>query len=79
LDAVRKRLVVDAAADAPLYGGGSFAACVREVWRREGVRGFYRAYGFDMAFRTFGGLVLVGFDVFSDLLRRRAARRQRAS
>ena len=55
---MRKRLIVDTAADASVYGG-SFARCVREIARREGLRGFYRAWGFDISFRVFGGAVLV--------------------
>ena len=67
LDVVRKRLIVDTAADAPLYGG-SLRRCVREIARREGLRGFYRAWPFDIAFRVFGGAVLVGYDLFNALL-----------
>lgn len=67
LDVVRKRLIVDTAADAPQYHG-SVARCVREIARREGIKGFYRAWGFDMGFRVFAGLVLVGYDAFSELL-----------
>lgn len=43
LDIIRKRLVVDAAADVPLYHG-SFVRCVREIFKREGMQGFYRFY-----------------------------------
>ena len=70
LDIIRKRLIVDTAADVSVYGG-SVSRCVREIWVREGVAGFYRAWAFDMGFRVFGGLVLVGYDVFSELLQRR--------
>jgi hypothetical protein len=35
-----------------LYGGGSFRECVAAIHRREGLRGFYRFYGFDMVFRS---------------------------
>lgn len=67
LDIIRKRLIVDTAADMPQYGG-SFLRCIRKIYVREGFRGFYRFYWYDMAFRVFGGLVLVGNDVFSELL-----------
>ncbi|GBF99816.1 hypothetical protein Rsub_12569 [Raphidocelis subcapitata] len=70
LDIIRKRLIVDTAAEAPQYGG-SFRRCVAEIARREGVRGFYRFYFYDMGFRVFGGLVLVGYDLFQDMLRQR--------
>lgn len=30
---------------------------------------------YDMGFRVFGGLVLVGYDLFQDVLRQRAAKR----
>mgnify|MGYP001807984506 CR=1 FL=1 len=42
-DIIRKRLIVDTAADVSQYSG-SFWRCVREIWRREGLRGFYRFY-----------------------------------
>lgn len=65
---VRKRLIVDTAAEAPVYGG-SFRRCVSEIARREGLRGFYRFWHFDIVFRVFGGAVLVGYDLFNELLR----------
>jgi hypothetical protein len=54
LDIIRKRLIVDTAAEAPQYGG-SFRKCVREIWRREGMRGFYRFYG-ELVALSVGGL-----------------------
>ncbi|KAI8464473.1 MAG: mitochondrial carrier domain-containing protein [Monoraphidium minutum] len=76
LDVVRKRLIVDAAAAAPVYGG-SVARCCAEIARREGLRGFFRFYWCDTAFRVAGGLVLVGYDALSELLTRSAPDAQR--
>ncbi|KAF8071291.1 ADP,ATP carrier protein [Scenedesmus sp. PABB004] len=52
---------VPAAGTAPRRGG--FAACARRIYAREGLRGFFRFWGFDMVFRAGGGLLLVGYDV----------------
>lgn len=75
LDVIRKRLIVDTAADERLYGS-SFRGAVREIYLREGLRGFYRFYAYDMAFRVFAGGILVGYDVFLELLGAPGGRRQ---
>ncbi len=46
----------------PQYGA-SVAHAIRTIWAREGLRGFYRFYGFDMVFRLGGGMLLVGYDL----------------
>lgn len=54
LDIVRKRLIVDAGGEAPQYGG-RFRTAVARIYAAEGLRGFYRFYGYDMVFRSGGG------------------------
>lgn len=55
-------------AQVPQYHG-SFTRCVREIARREGLRGFFRFWGYDISFRVFGGAILVGYDVFQEVMR----------
>jgi len=62
LDIIRKRLIVDVGSDARQYDG-SFSAAVRRIYAREGVKGFYRFYAYDMVFRLGGGVLLVGYDL----------------
>jgi solute carrier family 25 protein 44 len=60
LDVVRKRLVVDLKGE--LYGG-TFAGCVRGIWRREGLRGFLRFLPQDALLRSGAGTILVTYDM----------------
>lgn len=62
LDIIRKRLIVDVGSDVRQYDG-SFSAAVRRIYAREGVKGFYRFYAYDMVFRLGGGVLLVGYDL----------------
>lgn len=59
-DIIRKRLVVDTSLPQRQYKG--FADCVAKTWQREGIRGFYRFYGYDMLLRFGGGILLVMYD-----------------
>lgn len=60
LDVIRKRLIVDVASSEPQYRGT--LDCIRRIARTEGVKGFFRFYGYDMVFRLGSGLVLVLYD-----------------
>ncbi|KAJ9511333.1 hypothetical protein QJQ45_029745 [Haematococcus lacustris] len=62
LDVVRKRLVVDASAPPGQRQYAGAWDCARQVAAREGLRGFYRFYGYDMLLRFGGGLLLVLYD-----------------
>lgn len=61
LDIVRKRLIVDVGADAKQYAG--LKAAVSRIWAKEGIKGFYCFYQYDMVFRLGGGFLLVGYDL----------------
>jgi hypothetical protein len=49
LDIIRKRLIVDVGSDQKQYS--CFRAAVSRIYAKEGVRGFYRFYAYDMCFR----------------------------
>jgi hypothetical protein len=66
LDVIRKRLIIDVGQTEQQYKG-QFRQCVETIWRREGVRGFYRFWAPDMVFRLGGGVLLVGYDAFRAL------------
>jgi hypothetical protein len=52
LDIIRKRLVIDVGSDASTRQyNGSFKAAVSRIYAREGLKGFYRFYSYDMVFR----------------------------
>lgn len=50
LDIIRKRLIVDVGSEARQYHGG-FRACVAHIYAKEGIKGFYRFWAYDMCFR----------------------------
>ncbi|KAF6261356.1 mitochondrial carrier domain-containing protein [Scenedesmus sp. NREL 46B-D3] len=73
LDIIRKRLVVDVGSESSTrQHSGSFKAAVSRIYAREGLKGFYRFYSYDMVFRLGGGVLLVGYD----LLKSKGAQRQ---
>lgn len=49
LDIIRKRLIVDVGSDTKQYSG--FRAAVARIYAKEGIKGFYRFYMYDMCFR----------------------------
>lgn len=53
LDIIRKRLIVDVGSEKKQYSG--FRAAVGRIYAREGIRGFYRFYAYDMCFRCVCG------------------------
>lgn len=61
LDIIRKRLIVDVGSDTKQYSG--FRAAVARIYAKEGIKGFYRFYLYDMFFRLGGGFLLVGYDL----------------
>ncbi|GLI59946.1 hypothetical protein VaNZ11_001998 [Volvox africanus] len=62
LDVVRKRLVADTALGPSQQQYKGFVDCVMKIARTEGLRGFYRFYGYDMMLRLGGGILLVLYD-----------------
>ncbi|KXZ54560.1 hypothetical protein GPECTOR_4g625 [Gonium pectorale] len=62
LDVVRKRLVADTAARPAQRQYAGLVDCVSKIAQREGLRGFYRFYGYDMLLRVGGGVLLVMYD-----------------
>ena len=62
LDIIRKRLILEVGLDDKMYKG-QLRHCITGMYQREGIRGFYRFYAYDMVFRLGGGLLLVGYDV----------------
>ncbi|KAG2490693.1 hypothetical protein HYH03_010854 [Edaphochlamys debaryana] len=62
LDTVRKRLVADTALGPGRQAYGGVADCVAKIARSEGIRGFYRFYGYDTLLRLGGGILLVMYD-----------------
>ncbi|WIA32419.1 hypothetical protein OEZ86_003242 [Tetradesmus obliquus] len=59
LDIIRKRLVVDVGSDpSSRQYNGRFKAAVQRIYAREGLKGFYRFYSYDMVFRLGGGVLL---------------------
>ena len=60
LDSVRRRMMMQAGAAAPLYAGQ--LDCVRHVLAHEGAAGFYRGYGANLLRGLGGALILVLYD-----------------
>lgn len=58
LDVIKKRIVADVSGRQ--YAG--IVDCAAQIARREGVRGFFRFYAVDLAFKFGGGILLVLYD-----------------
>ena len=49
LDIIRKRLIINVGSEEKMHSG--FRATVSRIYMKEGVKGFYRFYLYDMCFR----------------------------
>ncbi|KAJ3695006.1 hypothetical protein LUZ60_000383 [Juncus effusus] len=60
LDTVRRRMMMQSGSERPVYEGT--ADCWRKIWRREGVKGFYRGAVSNVMRSTGAAAILVGYD-----------------
>lgn len=68
LDSVRRRLMMQAGVPVPQRQYRNSLHCIRLVWNREGLRGFYLGLGPNLIRSVGGAMLLVGYDRVRTLL-----------